>query len=479
MRKIILFLVCILVFSAAAPASADIAPPAEPPGANPIPGNASTNVRMVEETVRIDVQSQTRENTLGQAQVNAEFIMRNPGTSDESMAVRFPLGIPNGWGDIAFIENIDVMIEGKSVPTRRINGADPAGSDEQVPWAEFDVVFPAGSDTRVTVAYSLEAAGETPYIWFNYIFSSGAGWKDTIGKADLIVSFPYEVNELFLLYCIDNLYNCTIPGGVIKENQITWTYTDFEPEAEDNFMIAFVAPSVWQQVLSEQERVAANPNDGEAWGRLGKLYKSLIFSPHGWRGFRNYYYKADPGVEQLFQLSDKAYSQALNLLPKDAQWHAGYAELLGYYTEFAGYEGVDTLALKIKALQELHVALELAPQDEKVREIAYGLTWPLDQGLVENGENFDFPWLTATPVPTAVITQPATPSTLPTSTVTVVPTQPMEIVTTTPMPPVVDPTAVPAAETKKPPICASAFLFPFLMLLGVKLGHNRSRKPNP
>ena len=478
MRKIVLLLMVIMVLGSFAQVSADIAPPAEPPGANPIPGNTSTNVRMVEETVRIDVQPQTRENTLGQARVNAEFIMRNLGTSDEKMAVRFPLGIPNGWGDIAIIEKIDVSIEGKSAPTRRINGEDPAGSAEEVPWAEFDAVFPAGNDTRVTVAYTLEGAGETPYIWFNYIFSSGAGWKDTIGKADLIVSFPYEVNELFLLYCIDNLYNCTIPGGVIKGNQITWTYTDFEPEAEDNFMIAFVAPSVWQQVLLEQERVAANPNDGEAWGRLGKLYKSLIFSPHGWRGFRNYYYKADPGVEQLFQLSDEAYGKSVSLLPEDAQWRAGYAELLGYYAEFAGYEGVDTLALKIKALQELHIALELAPQDEKVREIAYGLTWPLDPGLVENGDKFDFPWLTATPVPTPVIQQPATPSVQSTPTVITNPTQRVET-TTTSVPPEVDPTVIPAAEIKKPPLCASAILFPFLMLLGIKMGHNRSRKPNP
>ncbi len=483
MRIGILLLVGILAFCVITPASADIAPPAEPPGANLIPGDESTSVRMVEETVRIEIQPETRENSLGQAQVNAEFIIRNLGKTDESMAVRFPLGIPNGWGNIAVIDRINVRMDGANVSTRRIDGLDPAGSDEQVPWAEFDAAFPAGKDVRVSVEYMLEGSGELPYIWFNYVFSSGAGWQGTIGKAELIVSFPYEVNELFLLNCIDSLYNCTVPGGVISANEITWAYTDFEPEPEDNFMIAFVAPSVWQQVLKEEERVAVASSDGEAWGRLGRLYKSLIFSPHGWRGFRNYYYKADPGVEQLFQLADGAYTKAVTLLPEDALWHAGYAELLGYYAGFAGYEGVDTLSIKIKALQEMHRALELAPEDETVNEIAYGLTWPLEGGLVENDESFDFPWLTATPLPTAVTIMDVTvsPTEKPTAmrTVTAAPAVVEAPAATITPEPEITPLATSPAGKGKAPLCGSVILLPFVLMFGIKMGHNRSRKPSP
>jgi len=32
-----------------------------------------------------------------------------------------------------------------------------------------------------------------------------------------------------------------------------------------------------------------------------------------------------------------------------------------------------------------------APQDEEVREIALGLTWPLEEGVVESEAGFDFP----------------------------------------------------------------------------------------
>lgn len=480
MRIVVVLLVWILTFCVFTPVSADIAPPAEPPGANPVPGNATTQVRMLEETVRIDIQAETRADSLGQAKVTAQFLMRNVGETDERMAVRFPLGTPDGWGQIAVIDKIDVIVDGSRVNTRMITGGDPTGTYEEVPWTEFDVVFPVEKNVNVSVEYMLDGAGELPYIWFNYIFSSGAAWKDSIEKADLIVTFPYAVNDLFLLHCIDNLYNCTVPGGVIKGREITWTYTDFEPQPEDNFMIALVAPAVWQQVLAEEERVAVAPGDGEAWGRLGRLYKSLIFSPHGWRGFRNYYYLADPGVEQLFQLADRAYTQAVTRLPEDALWHAGYAELLGYYAEFAGYEGVDTLLLKLKALQELHFALELSPEDEVVNEIAYSLSWPLSEGLVENENGFDFPWLTATPVATDMQTDQVEV----TATLTPFPTrkvmeQPEKTAVISPPTAPVEATAAqetPTHGSDKPPICAGAILLPFgLMILG-KMGHNWGRK---
>lgn len=166
-------------------------------------------------------------------------------------------------------------------------------------------------------------------------------------------------------------------------------------------------------------------------------------------------------------------------MPEDALWHAGYAELLGYYAEFAGYEGVDTLALKIKALQEIHRALELAPEDETVKEIAYGLTWLLDGGIMEVEEGFDFPWLTATPLPTDVFIEPAIPGSTITPTVTVYVTEVDESATVVTAKPEVTPTAEPVAHGVNAPLCGSAILLPFILLFGVKMGHNRSRKPSP
>ena len=472
-------MVGVLLFFMTIPVRADVAPPANPPGANPEPGQEITQVRMVEETVKLEIQADTPTSSLGQAKVTADFVMRNLGKETETLRVRFPMGANNGWGEMVVIEEITIRVNGKQVASTPISGLDPAGSGDDAPWVDFEVIFPPDTDVPIRVSYMLEGTGEMPYIWFNYVFSTGAGWKDTIGKADLIVSFPYDVDEIFLLNCIDSLYNCTIPGGAINGREIRWQYTNFEPEPADNFMVAIAAPSIWQQILDEKDRVTLNPMDGEAWGRLGRLYKSLIFSPHGWRGFRNYYYKADPGVEQLFRLSDAAYTQAVTLKPEDALWHAGYAELLGYYAEFAGYEGVDTLGLKIKALQELHRALQLAPDDATVKEIAYGLTWPLSDGLTENEERFDFPWLTATPVPTPIPATPASPTeiTLPTLTATIQKTNTPILTSVMTATPQADETRESRNDHKTTPICGGAILLPFLLFTGLNLGYKRRRKP--
>src|SRR5512133_908692 len=90
-----LFIPAVLVYCLLAlpsTAGADIAPPAQPPGSNPVPGTEQTQVRMVSETVILEVQGITPKNSLGQAKVGATFIMRNLGESAEQMAVRFPVG---------------------------------------------------------------------------------------------------------------------------------------------------------------------------------------------------------------------------------------------------------------------------------------------------------------------------------------------------------------------------------------------------
>lgn len=475
MRKLAPVIVLLLTLSITAPARADVAPPAYPPGFNPAPGSEQTQVRMESETVKMDIREESGGDEMGIADVRALFTMKNLGAADETMAVRFPAAAGDGFFGVTPIQDISVKVNGSSVSVRKISGEDPNGFEEAVDWVEFDVLFPAWKAATIEVAYTLEATGEMPYVWFQYIFSTGSGWKGTIGSADLIVSFPYEVDELFLLPCIQDYYNCTTPGYVKDGNTLTWQYRDFEPQPEDNFTIELAAPSVWSQVVEERARVSAVPGDGEAWGRLGRLYKSLLFSPHGRRGFRSWLFKADPGVETLFRLSDEAYTKALTLLPQDAQWHAGYADLLAYYAEFAGYEGEPTLGLKLKALEEIHLALQLAPDDEVVTSIALDLTWLMEEGIVEMNEGFDFPWLTQTPIATPTQIAPIPPGETPAQQVLPSPT---------PLPKLAaSPTLAPAAETEVPkeestktgrnPICGGALLIPLLLTAGGRLVRSR------
>ena len=396
--------VLVIVFSllAVVPSAvhADIAPPEQPPGSNPQPGTETTQVRMISEMVTMDILSLVPSGSLGQALVTASFTMRNVGSSEEKMAVRFPLGVADERSGNARINNFKVKVDGKAAATREITGSDPYYDFGTVPWVEFDAVFPPEKDVIIQVSYTLEAGGESPFSLFSYVFSTGAGWNGTIGSAALIVRFPYEVSELNVLPS----YRADEPNLVedhrLSASELKWTWTDFEPDRGNNFEITVVTPSLWKKTRELEALLVKTPNDGERWGMLGKLYKSFAFDSRG-KGFRFGNISGDNGAMNLYQLSLAAYEKAVTLKPLDAQWHAGFADLLIYHAYFAGSEGMSTTAEMIRGLNELDTALKLAPQDAIVLAIAEQDAWYAGDGMVKAGENYTFPWLTATPAPTA------------------------------------------------------------------------------
>lgn len=206
---------------------------------------------------------------------------------------------------------------------------------------------------------------------------------------------------------------------------------------------ALVAPAVWQSVLTERDNVSKNPNDGEAWGRLAKSYKEIFFYSKG--------YRLDTGGEELYTSSIEAYEKSLSLEPNDAQWHAGFADLLAYHSVFGG-----TKDEAQRALQEMHTALQLAPNDPKVLEIAKDLSYTLPEGIVQNGDRFDFPSLTQAPTtPTLLRTPRLTSSPLPTKT-------PQPTITTQPTPSI----TIPTPSSKSPSsLCGSAMLIPLIAII--------------
>ena len=118
-----LILLCVLI--SPSPVRADIAPPESPPGANLVPGTESTQVRMVSEIVTLDVKEKSAGRWLGQAKVTAEFQMRNLGSAEERMEVRFPLtfwnGFSDGFGEYLEISDLTVEVDGRKVSTLRIS----------------------------------------------------------------------------------------------------------------------------------------------------------------------------------------------------------------------------------------------------------------------------------------------------------------------------------------------------------------------
>jgi hypothetical protein len=290
--------------------------------------------------------------------------------------------------------------------------------------------------------------GEYPYAAFFYIFHTGAGWQGTIGTADLIVRLPYEANPYNVIFDDQIGWSSTTPGGVIEGREVRWHFEDMEPEQGDDFQLSLVMPSAWQKVLVEQSNTRKDPNDGEAWGRLAKVYKEIQLYR---RGFRT-----DAGGTELYRLSIEAYEKAVTLKPDDALWHAGFADLLAVHSYYENFGSLDVFPDKLRAMQEINRALELSPNDPKVKEIAETIYFLFPEGVeqVENG--YVFHWLTATPIPASPTTVRAelastSGSTTPTtSTGTSVP--------------VAGSTPNSAPPSAKNPICGSVLLIPLALI---------------
>jgi tetratricopeptide (TPR) repeat protein len=440
---------------------ADVAPPIYPPGSNPQPGTEATQVRMSAETVIIEVQKDIAPESLGRAHVTADFTMHNLGTADESMAVRFPISSNDGRGQYPEISNLQITVNGKLVQFRRASYPDIHYSDENVPWAEFDVTFPSGQDLPIRVTYDLQGSGYYPYTAFYYILESGAGWKDTIGSADVILRLPYEANPQNVVLNLEIGWATTASGGAFDGNEVRWHFDNFEPgqnQPVQNMEFALVAPSAWQAVLTARANTEQHPNDGEAWGMLGKAYKQIFFMNKG--------YREDEGGQELYQASVEAYEKCLSLKPNDAQWHAGFADLLAQHAmwDSSPWTGGGPSSETYRALNEMRTALELAPNDPVVRELAQNMVYMTYGGITQNGDTFDFPWLTATPTALPSFT----PTVGPVDELTATPPSP-PAPTDTPLGDVTQVSLTPSNPTPVPqasnPICGSAALLPVIVAL--------------
>lgn len=439
------------------PARADVAPPEPPPGAGLAPGAEVTQVRMLSEQVTLTVQT-NREGEMAQAQTEAIFLMRNLGAAEESMEARFPLI----FGEALYysemfpeIQDIQIEVDGKPVSTTRTSSLDE-NSGAQIPWASFPVTFPPGKDVNIKVTYTALGFGYEPFVAFKYILETGAGWKDTIGSGDIIVKLPYEANRQNVLLDETTGFSMTSGQPTFSGNEIRWHFDELEPGPEHNFEVSLILPSYWNKVLRERQNTAQNPNDGEAWGRLGKAIKEVIRYPKG-------YLRTDEGGQQLYPEAVAAYERAVTSLPKDALWHYGYADLLWSHYQFdvywAGLQDVNEL---VKLTSELQQALALDPNNENAQYLADWISGEIPGLIQKTEQGYDFLALTATPttapdLPTLTPEPEATSTPLPPPAPSATPEQPAA---PTPAPAEPQPTPLPAASN---PLCGgTALLLPLL-----------------
>jgi hypothetical protein len=391
-------LAALCAVAGSAVAFADVAPPHQPPGFNPGPGNEATRVRMLSETVIIDVLAVDSP----QAQVSAGFTLRNLGSSTESMAVRFPIAASDGWNDFPEIKNIRIKVNDRLTSYERVQGPEPiyGFEDANVPWAEFGVSFTSGDDVLIEVAYDLDGTGypEETFTSFYYTLSTGAGWNGTIGSGEIILRLPYDANLQDVI--LGESQN--IPQFIRREAH--WKFTELEPTVGDNLTFDIVKPVVWNRVAIELENISDNPQDGEAFGRLGKAYKQALFaSPKG-------YPRTDAGAGVLYQWSMDAYDRAVTLKPDDGLWHAGYAELLLDYFYWNNFQSQSYTRELDRGLKELDLACRLAPSEAKVLELIERYTYSFPDYIAINSDgSLDFISLTQTPQARLEVTMPAEP----------------------------------------------------------------------
>jgi hypothetical protein len=461
MKKWSFFFVLLLVLALIPTATvhADIAPPQMPPGANLLPGDESTQVRMESETVVLNIRQDPQDDSGAIANTTATFRMRNLGTEEERMQVRFPLsfvgGGSDGFGNFPEIDGITAKVNGRSVATKRemqpsISDQDPAYIERaDMPWAVFDVLFPPDASVIIEVAYMTQGYGYYPYEAFKYILETGAGWKGTIGSADIVVKFPYEATK-YNIWLPDETtgYSQTTPGATLSGNQLMWHFDDLEPGESSNIEITLVTPSLWTKVLTESGNVAKKPTDGEAWGRLGKAYKEIAVMAKG-------YPRNDPVGDEIFQLSRQSYENCLELLPDDALWQFGYADLLWshYYFNiyFTGAPDVDGILPRL--LTALKTSYELDPNNERTLDLLITIESAIPNVVERDVQSgYIFLGLTATPVPpTQYLFVTETP--IPTQTLEVVASQTAAPVLSTPTA-----TTIPPEQPTGSPFCGGMVL---------------------
>ena len=449
---------CLMFFI---PVDADVAPPESPPGVIISPGSEATSVRMQSEVVTLSIVPDGDKN--GKAKTTAEFTMRNLGSADENLEVRFPLT----YGEALYYDNVYPVINdfkaqvgGRNVPTTRTTSID-ASSGKEIPWASFQVKFPPGEDVKINATYTAQGFGYEPFLTFRYMLETGAGWKDSIGEGDIVVQLPYDASQQNVLIDVQSGFSQAASKPVFSGNEVRWHFENLEPTAFENFQVEIISPAYWKKILVERENTAKNSLDGEAWGRLGKAIKESIRYPKG-------YLREDEGGKQLYSEATQAYEKAVSLLPKDALWHFGYADLLwSHYLYSVYYNGSQDYSELTRLVSELQISLQIDPANQNAKDMADWIAGTLPWALSQSNPGYDFLVLTATPT---IAPETATPE-------SVVPSEPIStevaglptIFPEESITPTADnsptnnlPTATNQAPPGKTPICGGVLVLPLL-----------------
>lgn len=100
-------------------------------------------------------------------------------------------------------------------------------------WYLWESDFQQGESKTIEVEYSLPFGMlyKTNKRFFTYLLSTGANWKGTIGKAEIIVNLK-DIE-------MDSITSQQPSNCLISNNQLTWTFSDFEPTTNDDIKVYY------------------------------------------------------------------------------------------------------------------------------------------------------------------------------------------------------------------------------------------------
>lgn len=210
--------------------------------------------------------------------VEARFVMENVKENTISLRIGFPISqhmrmlVSKITSDRLY--DFVVRAQGRPVEsvTRQGVGTMPEPPMQQVDWYSWVQDFPPGS-TVVEVSYRVYHSHVYKSYGFktiDYIFWTGALWRNRIESARLSIHFPKKVDP-------EQISTYTKPAGfIIDDRVVTWRFRDFEPRREDDVKLAFVPFRLFEEIQALREQIEKDSRAVEPRLALARLYCTVI-----------------------------------------------------------------------------------------------------------------------------------------------------------------------------------------------------------
>jgi hypothetical protein len=185
----------------------------------------NTEVRMVSEQVLVTL-------TLDSSFVHCYFRLHNEGKA-ESMEIGFPYMDTRPYSPEIYAP-ISIYQNGKEISEVNLASSNNDAEDlTPKTWYWWKTKFDGNEYMDIEVVYSLPYCQEKNglYSSFEYLLSTGAGWKDRIDDAEVIVTFKNFDKNLILRSYPSN--------AILSDDKMVWKFRNIEPDETNDISINY------------------------------------------------------------------------------------------------------------------------------------------------------------------------------------------------------------------------------------------------